>query len=81
MQNVDNNLIKKGVDNMQNAEKEKLMLSFDDIRQRFGISRTSIDRWEKAGTFPKRVRLGVKKIGWHKEQIEEWLNKKIEEND
>lgn len=64
---------------MQNIDQDKLILSVDDIRQRFGISRTSIDRWEKAGIFPKRVRLGVKKIGWYKEQIEEWLNKKIEE--
>ncbi|HAT1797957.1 TPA: AlpA family phage regulatory protein [Legionella pneumophila] len=41
---------------------------FDD-----NISRSTIDRWIKAGSFPNKVRLGKNSVGWHLAEIEQWF--------
>ncbi len=38
-----------------------------------GLSRTTIWRMEKAGTFPARVSLGGNSVGWKHSEIQEWL--------
>lgn len=37
------------------------------------FSRQHILRLEKAGTFPKRVQLGAKRIAWRKSDIEKFI--------
>jgi len=39
-----------------------------------GISRTSIWRAERAGDFPKRIRLSAGAVGYRMTEIQEWLN-------
>jgi|GEM_PF-5124933 len=41
---------------------------FDD-----NISRSSIDRWIKAGLFPSKVRLGKNSVGWHLAEVDQWF--------
>lgn len=38
-----------------------------------GISRATQWRMEKAGLFPTRVKVGKWAVGWHLEEVEEWL--------
>ena len=38
-----------------------------------GISYTTQWRLEKAGDFPSRIRLGRGSVGWHLDEVEEWL--------
>ncbi|MBM4275595.1 MAG: AlpA family phage regulatory protein [Deltaproteobacteria bacterium] len=38
-----------------------------------GKSRSSIWRDEKAGRFPKRVRIGIRACGWLRSDLEAWL--------
>jgi prophage regulatory protein len=38
-----------------------------------GLSYTTQWRLEKAGQFPARVKLGKGSVGWHLEEIQEWL--------
>lgn len=38
-----------------------------------GVSRSTLDRWEKAGNFPKRIHLGKNAIAWRVKDIEKWL--------
>ena len=38
-----------------------------------GLSRTTIWRMEKAGTFPKRVNLGEASVGWRYSEVSEWI--------
>ena len=44
-----------------------------DILDVTGLSRATIWRKERAGTFPKRVRLGDNSIGYRSDEIDEWL--------
>lgn len=39
-----------------------------------GLSRTTIWRLEKAGNFPKRVKLSAGAIGWRLSEVMDWLN-------
>jgi predicted DNA-binding transcriptional regulator AlpA len=47
---------------------------FDD-----SISRSTIDRWEKAKLFPARVRIGKNSVAWNLAAIEQWIKERSEE--
>ncbi|WP_185244954.1 helix-turn-helix transcriptional regulator [Citrifermentans bremense] len=38
-----------------------------------GLSRTSIWRLERSGSFPKRIRLSAGAVGYHRHEVDEWL--------
>jgi prophage regulatory protein len=38
-----------------------------------GLSSTTQWRLEKAGQFPSRIKLGQRSVGWHLNEVEEWL--------
>jgi prophage regulatory protein len=38
-----------------------------------GRSRSAINRDEKAGLFPKRLRLGPNSVGWLEAEIRDWI--------
>ncbi len=38
-----------------------------------GLSRTTLWRMEKAGTFPTRVSLGGHSVGWKHSEVQQWL--------
>ena len=45
------------------------------------FSFTHIHRLEEAGKFPKRVRLGVNRVGYVESEIMEWLEERVCERD
>ena len=52
------------------------LLSKKQVKEMVLISFAHIDRREKAGTFPKRVRLGSypsSRVGWIEQEILDWL--------
>jgi prophage regulatory protein len=57
------------------------ILSKKDLRHMVLYSPAQIDRMEKAGCFPKRVRLGPGRVGWVEDEIVRWLKERIEERD
>jgi prophage regulatory protein len=57
------------------------VLRFPEVRARVGYSRMHINRLERAGKFPKRVRLGPNSVGWVEDEVETWLAQKIAARD
>ncbi len=49
------------------------MLRFADVTGRTGLSRTTIWRRVREGTFPAPIQLGANSIGWPEHLIIEWL--------
>jgi prophage regulatory protein len=51
------------------------IVRFRELSERKGItwSRSHVDREEKAGRFPQRVKIGPNSIGWVEEEIDQWL--------
>lgn len=54
-------------------EAKNRIIRIGEVEQLTGRSRTSIWRDEKAGTFPRRVRIGIKAVGWHLSSVLEWV--------
>ncbi|HFL7943180.1 helix-turn-helix transcriptional regulator [Pseudomonas putida] len=52
--------------------KEKF-LRFDSVAELIPVSRSTVNRWEKAGRFPKRVQLGSQAIAWRQSEILEFI--------
>jgi prophage regulatory protein len=49
------------------------VLRLPTVKQKTGLSRSSIYLQIAQGTFPKQVALGPRAVGWLEHQIEEWL--------
>lgn len=45
------------------------------------LSDATIWRLEKAGRFPKRIKLGGNSVGWLESEVVEWLEKKAGDRD
>ena len=53
---------------------ENQMLRPPEVMTRTGLSRTTIWRKVRDGTFPPPVEIGVNSIGWPAAEISAWLN-------
>ena len=47
-----------------------------EVARYVGLSRPTIDRWRKAGKFPKAIQLGPQSIGWRRSDLDAWLNER-----
>jgi prophage regulatory protein len=52
-----------------------------NVVSKTGYSRMQIYRLEKAGEFPKRVRLGPNSVGWVESEVDAWIDEKIQNRD
>lgn len=59
----------------------KKLISKRDVRSMVCYSFAHIDRLEAAGTFPKRVRLGQARVAWVQEEVNQWVQARIDERD
>lgn len=57
------------------------ILSKRELRGLVLYSPAHIDRLEKQGLFPKRVRLGPGRVGWIEAEVLEWLRERIVQRD
>lgn len=58
------------------AEKSDRILRKPEVLAKIGVSDPTIYRWELAGRFPKRLRLGGQACGWLASEVEAWLQDK-----
>ena len=47
------------------------------ILQMLDVSRSTLKRLEVAGLFPKRIKVGLKAVGWLEADVVNWLESKI----
>ncbi len=57
------------------------ILSKRQLRELVLYSPQHITRLEKAGQFPKRIKLGQARVGWIESEVLEWLQKRIDSRD
>ena len=55
------------------------IVSSEERRHLVPYSDMHIWRLERAGKFPRRLRLGPNKVGWSLREIEEWIEERKEE--
>ena len=49
------------------------ILRWPDVKKLTGLSRSTVFRFEREGTFPRRLQLGANSVGWSAEAISAWL--------
>jgi len=49
------------------------MLRRSEVIKLTGLSDSTIWRMEAKGTFPKRVQLSVRRVGWRYSEVSKWL--------
>ncbi len=57
------------------------ILSKRQLRELVLYSPQHIARLEKAGKFPKRVKLGQARVGWIESEVLDWLQERIDSRD
>jgi prophage regulatory protein len=45
-----------------------------------GLGRSFIYQLQAAGSFPQRVKLGLRAVGWLENEVQRWLSDKVAEN-
>ena len=55
------------------------LLRFPAIRERTGLSRSTIWRLEQRGDFPKHRRISANAVAWVEEEILIWIHSKIDD--
>jgi prophage regulatory protein len=63
---------------MENEQKKERIIRKSEMLARTGLSDTTIWRMEKAGEFPRRVRLGGNSCGWLESETDDWFRRKAE---
>lgn len=53
------------------------LLRFGEVRQRTGLSRSTIWRMERSGVFPRRIKVSVNVVAWREDEVSEWIASKI----
>ena len=57
------------------------ILSKRQLKELVLYSPQHVQRLENAGVFPKRIRLGKKRVGWLEQEVYEWLQQRIDARD
>ncbi len=48
-------------------------IRLDSVRDRTGLSRSTIWRLERRGDFPKHRRISLNAVGWLEAEVDEWV--------
>ena len=56
-------------------------LRLTEILRQVPYSEAHIWRLEKAGKFPRRVRLGANRVAWVEAEVSAWTSSKLQERD
>jgi prophage regulatory protein len=51
------------------------LLTKKQVRELTTYSYAHIDRMEREGKFPKRLRLGQARVAWYESEIQDWISK------
>jgi prophage regulatory protein len=44
----------------------------NEVKELTRVGNMTLLRWEARLAFPKRIRLGLRKIAWHRAEVEDW---------
>ena len=53
------------------------ILRLPSVKERTGLSRSTIYLLISKGTFTKQIKLGERAVGWSESSINEWINQQI----
>ncbi len=60
---------------------EQRIIDRKELERYIPYSLNHISRLEAAGKFPKRIKLGVNRVGWLLSEIQDWIEERKQERD
>ena len=54
-------------------------LRISEVIHRVGVSRPTIYRWMREGTFPKQIAIGANSVVWLESDVTKWMEDQIAE--
>jgi prophage regulatory protein len=57
--------------------RSRRLLRFPAIRERTGLSRSTIWRLERRGAFPRHRRISANAVAWLEEEVELWIGQRV----
>lgn len=57
------------------------VIDVKEVEELVLYSPMQIRRMERAGTFPRRVKLGPKRVGWSENEVQAWIAERKRERD
>jgi len=54
------------------------LIRLSEVIERVGLSRSTIYMYMQEGKFPKNIQLGPRAVAWNSEEIDNWIQEKIE---
>ena len=60
------------------AHRELRFLRFPAVRARTGLSRSTIWRLERQGSFPRHRRISRNAVAWVEDEVTDWMRSKLE---
>ncbi len=76
LKNVTDNVSSTAEDKEADAGFPERIIRTKELVKMTGLSRTTIWRMEKVGTFPHRVSLGTVSMGWRWSEVNEWMKQR-----
>lgn len=58
---------------------EHRFIRFSVVRDRTGLSRSTIWRMERSGSFPRHHRISLGAVGWLESEVDQWVLTRISE--
>jgi len=59
------------------ATRSRRLLRFPAIRERTGLSRSTIWRLERRGAFPRHRQISANAVAWLEEEVEFWIGQRV----
>lgn len=57
------------------------LLRLPEVRQKVGLSRSAIYKLISEGQFPRQVTLGPRTVAWVQEDLERWIEERVNPTD
>ena len=57
---------------------DKTLWRLSQVRDRTGLSRSSIYGMMSSGKFPLNIKLGPRAVAWDADEVNAWINQRIE---
>src|SRR5262245_15503857 len=84
-QNAPQQLIRRAGSDASHQDRERAdklaliplkLLRFTAVRERTGLSRSTVWRLERRGAFPRHIRVSANIVAWLEEDVVEWIRSK-----
>jgi prophage regulatory protein len=54
-----------------------MIMRFPEVLTQTGLSKATVYRLVKEGDFPSQVQLAARSVGWHSDDIENWIRERL----